>query len=271
MRNDSSVQYVTVTKSYRPSINSDTSNVSVIGANINIWSNDSVYTLRDTSVLKANGKDTAHFYYIKNLKPVAGQVMEIEALMPNGLLLQSSSTVPDVSELNFFDISSDILVPPVDGRNYIYVLWQAVGDVYYQPRIMINYYLKGSSVLLQHQVPLMYTTQNGSSVPVYPSHTKNNYFKIDVATITTALNEIAASKDDKANYNISNIDVQLIVYDDNLTTYYSSLQNSVDDFTVQVDAADYSNIQGGYGIFGSFSRTDFYIKLSSAFLSNLGY
>jgi hypothetical protein len=278
MRSDSSIQYITVTRSYRPvnDINptSDTSDKSVIGATVNIWYKDTVYTLRDTSIVQKNStnkNDSIHVYYVQNLKPDPGQNLAIEALLPNGLLLQSSSKLPDVSPFDFFDQTSDVIVPPVDGRDYIYVLWESLGQVIYQPRIMIDYYVKGSTELHQHQVPLVYVNQNGSSVPVYPSHTQTNYFRIDVATISAALNEIAQSEDDKSNYSISQIDVQLIVYDENLTTYYSSLQNSVDTFTVKVDPSDYSDIQGGYGIFGSFSRTDYYLRFNYKYLNDLGY
>jgi len=274
MRNDSSIQYVTITKSYRPANDNnpstDTSDKSVTGAYVNIWYMDTAYTLRDSSVVSQN-KDSVHFYYIKNVKPEPGQNIEIQALLPNGLLLRSNTTLPDVSAYNYFDSNDDIVVPPVDGRSYIYVYWQPLGDVYYQPRIMIDYYIKGSSVLYQHQVPLLYTSQNDNSVPIYPSHIKYNFLKVDVATISKALNEIAKDDQDKLNYNIADIDVQLIVYDANLATYYSSLQNSVDDFTVKVDPSDYTNIQGGYGFFGSFSRTDYYIRFNAKYLNDLGY
>ena len=276
MRNDSSVQYVTITRSYKPAndINpsSDTSNKFIAGADVNIWYKDTIYTLRDSplTISTPGYKDSVHFYYIRNLKPDPGQNLQIQALLPNGLLLQSNTTLPDVSSGNFFNADNDIIVPPVDGKNYISIIWQLLGTVY-QPKIMIEYYRVGSSELQEHQVPLIYSNQNGNSVPIYPGPTTINYFNIDVATISSALNEIAANDQDKLNYNIVGIDIQLIVYDQNLSTYYSSLQNSVNDFTVIIDPPDYSNIQGGYGIFGSFSRTDYYLRFDDKYLDTLGY
>jgi hypothetical protein len=276
MMSDSSVQYVAITGTYRPAndINpiSDTSDKSIIGAYVNIWYMDTVHTLRDSSlVIDTSGHiDTVHFYYARNLKPNPGQNLQIQALLPNGLLLQSNTTLPDVSSGNFFDPSSDLVVPPINGNSYIYILWQSLGFVY-QPRILIEYYRIGSNQVQYHQVPLLYSNQNGNSTPDYPGPTWNNSLRIDLSTIISALNEIAIDEQGKSNFNIAEIDIQLLVYDQNLSTYYSSLQNSVNDFTVIINPPDYSNIQGGYGIFGSFSRTDYLIKFDEKYLDSLGY
>jgi hypothetical protein len=278
MRSDSSIQYVYISRTYRPvnDINplTDTSDKAVVGAQVNIWYKDTVLTLRDTVAVRTDTsryKDSVHFYYIKNFKPDPGQNVEIEALLPNGFLLQSNTTLPDVSEGNFFDNSSDRAVPPSNGNDYIYILWQSLGNVSYQPRIMIDYYVKGSSVLHEHEVPLLYSAQNGVSTPIYPLQITQNYITIDMATITAALNEIPLNEQDKISYNISQIDFQLLAYDANLSTYLSSLQNSVNDFTVLVNLPDYSNIQGGYGIFGSFSRKDLYLRFNQKYLNDLGF
>jgi hypothetical protein len=276
MRNDSSVQYVTITRTYRPpnetNPSSDTSDKSIIGANVNIWYQDTIYTLRDSSLFidTSSVRDTVHFYYIRNLKPDPGQSVQIQALLPNGLLLQSNTTLPNVSSGGFFDPTSDILVPPVNGNSYIYILWQSLGFVY-QPKIMIEYYKVGSTQIQYHQVPLIYTNKNGNSAPIYPGPTTNNYLKIDILAISSALNEIATNEQDKTHYSILGIDIQLLVYDQNISTYYSSNQNSINDFTVIINPPDYSNIQGGYGIFGSFSRTDYYLKFNTKYLDTLGY
>ena len=184
MRGDSSIQYVNITRTYRPlnDINpsSDTSDKFIAGADVNIWYKDTIYTLRDSALLvdSSGYKDSVHVYYVRNLKPDPGQNLQIQALLPNGLLLQSNTTLPDVSASdNFFDAYNDIIVPPGDGRSYIYILWKSL-EVVYQPRIMIDYYKVGSSVLLEHQVPLLYSNQNGKSVPIYPVQLQSIIFKL---------------------------------------------------------------------------------------------
>ncbi|MCL5028099.1 MAG: DUF4249 domain-containing protein [Bacteroidetes bacterium] len=276
MRNDASVQLITLTKSYQPSdgLNplSNTNDPAVIGAEVNMWYRDTLYELRDTTILRTDTsqyKDSVHCYYVNNLQPQPGEYIDIEAVLPNGLLLQSTTKLPDVQSYGFFSSQDDRTIPPADGRNYIYIGWEQIPNILYHPRVVITYYVKGSTEKREKEVPLYY--DNGNSTPIYPAQTKVTFFTIDLATINRALNEIPEGNNDKLQYTIANIDVQMIVYDENLTTYYSSIQTGVDAFTVRLDQPDYSDITGGFGIFGSFVRTDFYIKFTAEYLKALGY
>jgi hypothetical protein len=216
-------------------------------------------------------KDSVHFYYVKNLQPAEGEYVDIEALLSNGLLLKSTTQLPAVSQSGFFDSDDDNTIPSTAGTSYIHIGWQTISDVYYQPRIVISYYVKGSTILQTKKVPLYYITENGSQTPVYPAQTKVTYINLDTSVINKALNEIPQDGLDKSYYTIANINVQMLVYDENLSTYFSSLQESVDAYTVLLDIPDYSNIDGGYGLFASYVRTDFYIKFTASYLSSLGY
>ncbi len=278
MRNDTSVQIITLTKSYQPAdgLNplSNTDDPSVVGAEVNMWYRDTLYELRDTTIPRADTshyKGPIHFYYINNFQPQPGEYVDIEALLPNGLLLQSTTQMPDVQNYGFFSNKDDRTIPPADGRNYIYIEWKQLPNILYQPRVIITYYVKGSTDKREKEVPLYYENQNGNSVPIYLTQTKVNSFSISLETINRALNEIPEGGKDKLQYSIANIDVQMIAYDENLATYYSSIQEGVDAFTVRLDQPDYSNITGGFGIFGSFVRTDLYIKFTADYLKALGY
>jgi hypothetical protein len=278
MRSDTNIQFVTLTKSYTPTdgLNplSNTQDPYVAGAEVNIWYRDTLFELRDSAIARIDTlhyKDSVHFYYAKNLRPQPNEYVDIEALLPNGLLLQSTTQLPDVPQYNFFDYSDDRTIPPDSGKDHISILWQPIPNVYFQPRIVIEYYAKGSTVLQEKAVPLYYTDQGGGSSAVYPTQTQTNSFVIALETINRALNEIPQNGLNKSNYSIAGIDVQMIIYDQDLATYYSSLQEGVDAFTVKLDQPDYSNVQGGYGIFGSYVRTDFYIQFTAQYLAALGY
>jgi hypothetical protein len=278
MRNDTSAQVITLTKNYQTSTGlnpaSDTVDPAVTDAEVNIWYRDSLYQLRDSAIARTNTsqyKDSVHFYYINNLSPAAGEYVDIEALLPNGILLKSTTQMPSVFPLSFFGYGDDRTIPSIYGRSYIYILWGPIENVFYHPRIVIEYYEKGSTVMKTKAVPLYYTTENGVQKGVYPTPTKTNFVSIDTSVINKALNEIPQNGLDKSNYTISQIDVQLIVYDENLSTYYTSTQESIDSYTVMLDIPDYSDITGGYGLFASYIRTDFYIKFTSDYLSAQGY
>ncbi|MGD1005803.1 MAG: DUF4249 family protein [Ignavibacteriaceae bacterium] len=278
MRNDTSIQIVTLTKSYQPSVGlnpiSNTEDPSVTDAEVDIWYRDTLYELRDSSVMRTDTsqyKDSVHFYYAKNLQPAAGEYVDIQAILHNGIVLQATTQMPAVSQSDFFDADDDVTIPSTAGRSFIYIGWQAIANVYYQPRIVIDYYIKGSTDLQTKVVPLYYITENGNQTPVYPTQTTENFFDIDTSVINNALNEIPQNGLSKFNYTIADIDIQMIVYDEYLSTYFSSLQEGADAFTVQLNQPDYTNIQGGYGIFASYIRTDLYIRFTADYLSSLGY
>ncbi len=278
MRNDTSVQIVTLTKSYQPTdgLNPLTNTIdpAVIGAEVNMWYRDTLYELRDTAIARTDTsqyKDSVHFYYVNNFQPQPGEYIDIEALLPNGLLLQSTTQMPDAQSYGFFNNDDDRTIPPADGRKYIHIGWQQFPNILYQPRVVITYYIKGDTTKKEKEVPLYYENINDASIPIYPTQSKIPFINIDLATINRALNEIPQGNKDKLQYTIANIDVQMIVYDETLTTYYSSLQTGVDAFTVRLDQPDFSNITGGYGMFGSYVRQDFYLKFTAEYLKALGY
>jgi len=276
MRNDTTLQIVTISKSYEPAdgFNPLTSHQdpAVTNAQVNMWYKDTLYQMRDTTIVRhdtSRYKDPVHCYYVNNLKPEENQFIDIEALLPNGLLLKSSTKLPAAPPNSFFDNNNDKAIPPTD-KDSIRVKWAALDNTIYSPKIYIIYYVKGSSQEKKWEVPLFYTTENGKDTAIYPKQTKKNYVDLSMATIEKVINEIPQGNS-KKNYSISALEVEVVVYDVNLSTYYLSLQNGLDAFTVRLDSPDYSNVQGGYGIFGSYYRTDYSMRISYNYLKSLGF
>jgi len=274
IRSDTSLQVITVSRSYQPpnyNPGADTENVAVLGAEVNMWCNDTLYALRDTSIPRS---DTSHyksnvsFYYCNNFIPPPNSDIEIQALLPNGILLSSVTKTPDAG-YGFFDAASNTTYPT--SHPQLYVGWNNLGNIYYAPRISIIYYQKGDTNSKELLVPLSYINQNGKLTPNYPQPTKINFFTIDNSTLDEAMREISGSDPNKNDFTISKIMVYVIVYDENLSSYYSSIQNSVDNFTVILDAADYSNITGGFGIFGSYYKASWRIDITRSYLNSFGY
>ncbi len=276
MRSDTTLQIVTLTRSYQPSdgVNplSNTQDPAIVGAEVNLWYKDTLYPMRDTAFVRTDTsryKDSVHCYYVNNLMPEDNQYIDIEALLPNGRLLKSSTQLPDVGPENFFDISSDLTVPPT-GKDFISVTWASKPEIIYSPRVYIVYYPAGSSEPKQFQVPLFYINQNGTQIPVFTNPSKTNFVRIDMATIAQYLNEIP-NGGDKKNFSIGGLTIEVLVYDQYLSTYYLSLQTGLDAFTVKLDGPDFTNIQGGYGIFGSYVRTVWDLKFTYNYLKSLGF
>ncbi len=278
MRSDTSLQVVTISKSYIPGDKfnplTNTVDPAVIGAQVNLYYRDTLYPMRDTTIVRQDTsryKDSVHCYYVKNLKPEQNEYLDIQAVMPNGILLKSSTQLPEADPGSFFNQFDDKSVPPPDpGKDYVTVEWASMPGIIYVPKIYIIYYVKNSSVKKEWPVPLYYDTENGKQVPIYPRETRINFVNISMATITQALNEIPQG-DYKKNYSIGGFDVEVTVYDQYLSRYYLSLQTGADSYTVKLDAPDFSNVDGGYGIFCSYSKTDYQIRFTYQYLQSQGF
>jgi len=277
MRSDTSYQIVTLTHSYQPEGYDPKEYVddpAINNAEVNIYYDNKLYHLRDTVVARKNSSrygDSVHYYYNPDLKPGPGKVIEIDALLPNGLLLQSESKTPDIPAFGFFDYNSDELIPPAFGTT-IKVDWQDVADVLYAPRLNINYYVGGGDTTIHHkEVPLFYYSSGGTLNPVYPTPGRKHFIEVDIETIKQALNEIPTEGKTKKQYSIKDMSLEVIVYDEYLSTYYSSIQLGLDGFTVKLDNPDYSNIKGGFGIFGSYIKTYYSFTIKPSFLQSAGF
>lgn len=276
IRSDTSLQVVTVTRSYRPpELNpySYKDDPAITGAEVNMWYRDTLFELRDTVLMREDSSHytyPVHCYYVNNLRPDPNQYVDVEALLPNGLLLQSFTKTPAV-DYSFFNPNSDQTIPPTHHPSYYFVKWKQLDDELYSPRIQIVYYVKGNPEEQTMLVPLRYFQKNGENVPIYPRQTNVNEITLSMETINTAMRAIAGSDPAKGNYSIVEMDVQMIVYDPNLSTYYSSMQEATDGFTVRLDQPDYSNVTGGFGLFGSYVRTELKVKFTKEYLKTFGY
>ncbi len=278
MRSDTTLQIVTVTHTYRPSgsntdPNSYTTAPYILGAEVNLWYKEKLYEFRDTVLTRIDTSrynEPVHCYYVNNLKPNSNEYIDIEALLPNGLLLQSTTKTPAADSLTFFDSASDKLVSNQKFAKNITIKWKPFDRVLYVPKVEITYYKSGDLTKHFKEVPLLYFDDNGKSTPVFPKATSASAMTIDFKTITQALNEIAAG-DAKKNYSISDIKITVITYDPFLSAYYSSIQPAANGFVVTLDEPDYTNILGGYGIFGSYIKRSFKVNFDLQFLKDLGF
>jgi hypothetical protein len=87
------------------------------------------------------------------------------------------------------------------------------------------------------------------------------------------LEEISDGDLNKQNYTILQIPLfRLSALDLSLSRYVSSTNQSFDDLTVTVNESDFTNIDGGLGIFGSFINKNYeQIKFQSSYIESFGY
>jgi hypothetical protein len=276
LRGDTSYQVAVISHSY--DVNGfdpykNTMDPAIAGADLRFWYNDSVFVFRDSVVTRLGNTrydDSLKIYYLKNIHLTYNKPIEIEALLPNGRRLRSSGTT--AKEIIFDDENSTKVIPPVN-TNLVDINWNGSENGYFLPRFIITYYKKVNDQQEKHtvEIPVKYVQKDGEYIPVYSRISNLLGVSYNPDDIKRALQLISDGDPDKSNYSVL-ISNKVIVYglDQNLVRYFSA--NSQDNsFTVRLDENDFSNIEGGFGVFGSYIANSYTIRFTPEFLTDLGY
>lgn len=278
LKSDQSNQTATLFKSYRPDgfdPNTYSADPSVIGADIRVWYNDSVFVFRDTSVARVDTSryKTPFSYYCNNNFTVGNRkTIELEILLPNGKRLRSSSLTPGQI---IFDDKSDALIP-AGVKSIVQFTWNPLDEgTFFAPRMAIRYKqnINGEIIEKTKDVPYKYVNQANSLVPVYPAPSGSATIVYDLLAVNKALEEISEGDPVKQNYSVlQKIIFSVAAFDLPTSRYVSSTGGTIDDLTVSVDVADYTNIEGGFGLFGSYSKKNYTrLRFMEEYIESFGY
>lgn len=290
LRSDTSIQYATISKNYftengaNPPSNKIVPNIK--GATIHIFSNDSVFVMRDTTVELTESGNTAQVncYYVKNLVMKPGKIISIKATMPDGQILKSTIQIPVcVIAPSAFPVSyyTD------DGKEY-YVKYPSYNwpfiidnketiDILSLPRFEIDYekYEGGTYVNKKTFVPLSYyhpSDINWVRLSLDLDFSLNNYRAYtSLEAINRTMQEISGDDPDKGNYIITRAFFTVTSMDPELTRYYYAYEVYSNSFTVKLRPTEYSNIQGGKGIFGIYYIYTNSFVVDKDYIHSFGY
>jgi hypothetical protein len=133
--------------------------------------------------------------------------------------------------------------------------------------------INGEIVDKTKDVPYKYVNQGNSQVPVYPAPSASATIVYDLSAVTKALEELSEGDPNKENYSVlQKIIFSVAAFDLPTSRYVSSTGGSIDDLTVSVDVADYTNIEGGFGLFGSYSKKDYTkLRFFENYIKSFGY
>lgn len=246
----------------------------IADADLRLWYNDSVFVFRDSVVSRLGDSrydDSLKIYYLKDIHIDFNKSIEIEALLPNGRRLNSSTT--SAKEIIFDDENSSKVIPPVN-TNKVYIGWNINSqNEFYLPKFIVTYFKKinGQSERHTFEIPLGYNQESGNYIPFYSRVSNQSSVSYDPEDIKRALLSISEGDADKSNYSVLiNNHVNVFALDQNLARYYSA-NGQDNDFTVRLDESDYSNINGGFGVFGSYVLKSYTIRFTPEFITELGY
>ena len=65
--------------------------------------------------------------------------------------------------------------------------------------------------------------------------------------------------------------LELYVFDRNLSGYYASVGKIGDSFSIRLDEIDFSNVEGGFGVFGSYISQKLAIAFDEEYINSFGY
>jgi len=276
IRGDTAYHIATIKKNYKGEIfnpYADKEIDDVKNAYIRIWYDDKVYTFRDTMIAREDTSrytEPVYYYYSKDFIPESGKLLELRAELPNNKVLSGTTITP--SEIQR-DITTGVLLPNGDNE-YSSVGWISKDErLYYAANFKFYYkkYVGGGRYQFEKKVPLDYKIVDGKEVPVYSLIFKAPKVIIRNSILDEMMKEISANDFRKKDYTIMGGVFEIMILDENLSTYYSSTHDFSDGFSINVDESDFTNITGGYGIFGSTIKRKVFVGFNKDYITSFGY
>ncbi|MCX6151812.1 MAG: DUF4249 family protein [Ignavibacteriales bacterium] len=275
VRGDTSYQIAVLTHSYTVNGVDPYENEidpAIKDADIKIWYDSDVYTMRDTTIARndtSRYKSPVYYYYLKNFKPGDDKYVEVKAELTNGRSLSSLTKIPAKISID----SVDRMIPSADKPNYTFA-WKSTGTgIYYLSRFRFTYTIREGSTITWYnkEVPITYNRIGDQDLPVFPSITKNSAITFENSALDSAMKEISKGETDKSKFELKKAEYELLVFDKPLSNYYSSIHGYLDDFSVRIDESDYSNVTGGFGIFASYLKQIINVTFKEKYVKSFGY
>lgn len=268
LQGDSLVQTVTISENY---IDTDFSNIKT---NRNLWVKDAIITLsydEEAFIFNQLGNDIVK-YEINNFTVPIDKVIKIEALLPNGRWVRSFTKSP--KEI-LFRGNSDQFIPPDDNRKFFSIIWQSFErDIVFIPKLTMDYSINKNGILEKHtiELPQNFVSSNGEEIPVFPSPRSQIGISFQMNALDKSLKDIYCNENNKSSYFINKaLKFELIILDQNLSSYYLITNNILDNYSVRLNTAEFSNIENGLGIFGSFIKQEYFMYLTEEYIYSFGY
>ncbi len=278
IRGDTSLHVATLYKNYDvPNLDpyENKKDSFIDGAFIRMWrGNDEIYIFSDSTMQRT---DTSRFntdinyYYIKDFVPNEGDSLEIEVLLPNGRRLFSNTKIPQKVKRN--EDASDMEVIQ-EIKDYLRTQWIIKNrDQVYLPRLLIDYLVNENGVnIRQKKIIPWKKLQGGNDIKyIYPAPSRDYLIDYEMNLIKESMIDISKNETEKSKYTIISLVLELSILDENLSTYYFTVGLEGNSFAAGLDEGDYTNIENGFGIFGSFYTQKFKIEVSKGYVNSFGY
>jgi hypothetical protein len=262
LRSDKDIQFATIKRSYPPgeeNLNSDVQN-----AIIRLILPDTTLIFKD-SVLSNPALESSSvnsFYYLDNYILTKNTEIKINALLPDGTVLTSETISAYYYSVSLAEGVGPMIIPDESSGDTYFYQWEIFGNVrplIFGPSFYISYFISG------YEETIYYKKVTGKYLQ------QINGYEVPFAFIDKTMQDISIGIDDKAKINIIGACFEVKVYDTALGIYANSIQTFEDEFSVRISEPNISNINGGFGIFGTYISENFDIEITSNYISSFGY
>jgi hypothetical protein len=278
------VQYAIVNGSYDVAGTSPLENTvdpSVDSAIVRLTTQTKTYVLSETSLrLPDTSRYGARrkFYLSRAVNVAPGEAVTVTASIPKGPTLVGSTAVPVIRPMESHPTYVVGFTTTVNrntqGDTYI-LDWDDGNhdDHLYFPTLTLMYTrTDGDSVKsFAKPIPMKFVTQNGQSVPVYPTPGPTASCSFSFDAIDAAIRSISEGDSLKSRYTLLRLDFQVIECDLQLSRYYLSVNGTMDQYSLRLDETVYSNVQGGGGIVGATLVNGITYPIDPRYASQFGY
>lgn len=238
-------------------------------AEIRLRQGDNVIFMKDTIIDRTDTSrynNPLSYFYTDNFNISGNDPLEIIATLADGRQLYAITNLPLPV---LFDTSNDNILPPDSGDTFRFS-WQSQEDnIWFLPKF--EFFYRKDGVRYSKEVPIGFIEDDQQVEPIYPDISQSSALRFEIEMLDSAFLQISRGDPDKSSYEILGSVFTVLIFDQNLSDYISSTNGFLDDFTVILDENDFTNIQGGFGIFGSYIIQKTGALFTEDYIKSFGY
>ncbi|MCK9280722.1 MAG: DUF4249 family protein [Melioribacteraceae bacterium] len=283
---DSTTQYATISSSfdvdgYDPYTNQNDPFLKT--AFVTLTYKNKVYPMRDTLVSRLGDSrypGPMPVYYLPNFTPNDGTEITVRAVLGNGKILTSSTRSLNPNNFYFSSSTRDIPTGNAYGGTLVFTWKEFFPDqslnqeIFFAPDLILVYYKIENGIQKRKQIefPMYLLSQQGKEVGIYPPIANRiSTIGYEVPAIDSIMRSISTGDPNKSNYIIDKAYFHLLIMDKNLATYYSAQQTFFDEFSVRINQPDFTNVDGGLGVFGVYITKKVIVNIEKFYIESFGY
>jgi hypothetical protein len=275
---------VLLTRSYDvdgldPSVN--TYDPAVRGATVDFTVRRVVTRLTERSIMREDSSRYTgpQWYYGAGSIPLrAGDTVSVSARLADGRSVSAWTIVPTHKAIETFPLfprGFTTLFDPFYFGTELRIDWHGEESEQHLffPRLIIQYQRWNDSSFdaSSFEIPIRYIDRDGGRVAVYPRYISRSEISYEFAVIDEAVAGISNGDPDKSRYRITGVSFSLAEYDFPLSRYYASVNGYLDQYSVRLDEAVYTNVSGGIGVLGSTYGFTLDLGIDSRYARSFGY